>query len=161
MWLSGVPYEARVMCFGGDLVSSYLFNLRGEIASIDGICWKDFWATACHCVWLWRNKELHDDDEYSRPMHPVMYILQRTSEYHKARVSSSSMGYSLLKSIRSLLDEEWEVKISHSFREAKKCVDTLANMGCTLDCNIVFSESCLSNIRDLFSADVVGLSTPA
>jgi hypothetical protein len=28
------------------------------------------------------------------------------------------------------------------------------------ECNIVFFESCPSNIRDLFSTDVMGLSTP-
>jgi hypothetical protein len=39
----------------------------------------------------------------------------------KNGVTSSSMGYSLVKSIRKLLDEEWEVKISHSYREANQC----------------------------------------
>jgi hypothetical protein len=75
-------------------------------------------------------------------------------------MNGGSMGFSLIKSIRRLLDGEWEVKISHAYREANKCADALASMSCTLDCNIVYFETCSSNIRDLFYADVMGLSTP-
>jgi ribonuclease HI len=264
MWLSVVPYESRGSFFGGDLESWINYNLSSDIDRINGIRWEDFWATACHCLWSWRNKEQHVDD-FSRPVHAVVHILQRCRNYYNACVenkslntiqmgvrwivwkapeegwvklntdgaskgkgllgcggiirdhqgnwcggfakfvgtgsaliaelwgvleglklagrkgyrkvevnidsisvvkmimhggTSSALGFSLVKSIRRLLDDRWDVKILHSYREANKCADALASMGCILDCNIVFFETCPSSIRNLFSADVMGFSTP-
>jgi hypothetical protein len=42
--------------------------------------------------------------------------------------------------IRRLFELDWEVTISHSYREANWWVDALANMGCDLDCNVVFLD---------------------
>ncbi|GAU41812.1 hypothetical protein TSUD_299780 [Trifolium subterraneum] len=41
----------------------------------------------------------------------------------------SNMGCTLMKKIRRLLEELWEVQITHVFRESKRCADMLANMG--------------------------------
>jgi hypothetical protein len=74
-------------------------------------------------------------------------------------VTSSALDFSLVNSIRRVLDDRWEVKISHPYREANKCADALASMSCILDYNIVFFEFCRDSIRDLFFADVMGLTT--
>jgi hypothetical protein len=75
-------------------------------------------------------------------------------------VTSNALGFFLVNSIRRVLDDRWEVKIYHSYCEANKCADALANMSCILDCIIVFFESCPNSIKDVFFADVMGLSTP-
>ncbi|CAJ2673373.1 unnamed protein product [Trifolium pratense] len=264
MWLSIIPFKARSSFFGGDLEQWVQYNLRRNIKGLNGIRWEDFWATTCHCLWIWRNRELHEEN-YNRPMQPVLYIMQRLREYYQAskvsgtvvsvpkRVSwirwqppeegwvkvnsdgaskgeqmagcgglirdhrghwlggfakfvgvgsafvaelwgvleglkyakrkgyrkidlnidsvavmkviksgktNSSLGTSLVKSIKKLLDEDWEVKISHSYREANRSADALTSMGCTLNYNIVYFETCSINIRELIHADVLGISTP-
>jgi hypothetical protein len=40
------------------------------------------------------------------------------------------MGCALTKQIRRLLEGPWEVHNVHVFREANRCDDMLANMGC-------------------------------
>ncbi|GAU38380.1 hypothetical protein TSUD_147480 [Trifolium subterraneum] len=58
--------------------------------------------------------------------------------------TASNMGYSLVKEIHRLVSFEWEVKIFHSYRETNRCADTLANMGYSLEENIVFFDVGLS-----------------
>jgi hypothetical protein len=38
----------------------------------------------------------------------------------------------LLQEIRRLLQLDWEVKVQHTFREAKSYADVLANIGCSM-----------------------------
>jgi ribonuclease HI len=45
----------------------------------------------------------------------------------KTRQSHSLIGRTILHQIWKLLDEDWEVDISHAFREANRCADALAN----------------------------------
>jgi ribonuclease HI len=264
LWLSVVPIAAHGMFFGTDFKEWVYMNLKGDIRWINNIKWEDFWATACNSIWLWRNKELHDDD-YNRPTRPILHILNYISEYYQARmmssvviklprvtsmigwkppvegrlklntdgackdghmagcggiirdsngrwcggfakhvgscsafmaelwgvleglkyarslglqmielnvdslavvhvittgITTSSIGFAMVKRIRRLLEMDWEVHISHSYREANQCADALANMGCELSCNIVFFDACPSKIRHLFLADSWGHRTP-
>jgi ribonuclease HI len=46
------------------------------------------------------------------------------------RKNGSTMGCALMKQIRRLLEGPWEVHIVHVFREANRCADIIANMGC-------------------------------
>jgi 3-mercaptopyruvate sulfurtransferase SseA len=62
--------------------------------------------------------------------------------------------------IRRLMDLDWEVVVKHSYREANKCADMLANIGCTLDSHIMYYESCPSECYLVWSADVLGIATP-
>lgn len=48
-------------------------------------CWQDVWAIGCHCVWNWRNKELHEGN-YVRPLDPMSVITRIKGEYDKAMV---------------------------------------------------------------------------
>jgi hypothetical protein len=78
----------------------------------------------------------------------------------KTGITRSSMSFSLVKRIHRLLALDWEVHISYSCREANQCADALANMGCELNCNIVYLDVCPSRIRHLFVSDNLGHSTP-
>jgi ribonuclease HI len=264
LWLSVVPVAVRAMFFGTDIQQWILMNLNGDIRWRNNIRWEDFWATACHSIWMWRNRELHDDG-FNRPARPVINVMNSISDYYQARMTScivtklpratsligwklpaegrvkintdgackdrrtagcggvirdsrgrwcggfakhvgscsafvaelwgvleglkyarllglhvvelnidslavvhviktgmtrSSMGFPLVKHIQRLLAMDWEVHISHSYREANQCADALANMGCELNCSIVYFDVCPSRIKHLFVSDSLGHSTP-
>ncbi|GAU25543.1 hypothetical protein TSUD_259770 [Trifolium subterraneum] len=72
----------------------------------------------------------------------------------------SSMGVSLLKQIWRLLDLDWNVEVSHTYREANNCADALAMLGCSLGYEITTFEACPSHIRELYDADCMGITTP-
>jgi hypothetical protein len=67
------------------------------------------------------------------------------------------MGVALLEGITRLLEFEWEVKVTHSYREANTCADALANIGCSLGTDTTFFEECPSQINHLFVANKMGL----
>jgi hypothetical protein len=52
------------------------------------------------------------------------------------------------------------VEICHTYREANKCTDALATMGCFLSYDTVFYAHCPASVRDVYAADVQGSSTP-
>jgi hypothetical protein len=54
------------------------------------------------------------------------------------------MGVALLEGIGRLLEFEWEVNVTHSYREANTCVDALTNIGCSLETDTTFIEECHS-----------------
>jgi hypothetical protein len=46
----------------------------------------------------------------------------------KERRINSTLGVALARQIWKLLDLDWTVEISHTYREANKCADALANL---------------------------------
>jgi hypothetical protein len=70
------------------------------------------------------------------------------------------MGHALAKQIWKLIDRDWNIEISHTYREANNCADALANLGCSLDYDLVFFDDCPSSIREIFANDSRGISTP-
>jgi ribonuclease HI len=72
----------------------------------------------------------------------------------------SGPGSTLAKQIWRMLALDWEVQVNYVYREANKCVDVLANMGCNLDYSIRIFDSCPSLIAELFHADNMGFTTP-
>jgi ribonuclease HI len=74
--------------------------------------------------------------------------------------SKSMMGTSLVKQIKMMLEQEWSVEISHSYREANKCADALATLGCSLSYDIVVFDSCPEFLRELYLADIQGSAAP-
>ncbi|MCH82551.1 putative ribonuclease H protein [Trifolium medium] len=72
----------------------------------------------------------------------------------------SSVGGSLAKEIRRLVALEWDVEVTHIYREANKCANALANEGCNMDFETRLYESCPDHIRELFVADSMGITTP-
>ncbi|GAU13938.1 hypothetical protein TSUD_262650 [Trifolium subterraneum] len=263
-WLQVVPMEDRSSFFMEDTQDWISRNLMKGRTRRRGSDWCDFWATTCHSLWMWRNKEAHDE-EFVRPMQPVNYVQKRVEEYQHAKQASdlldgreytlvdigwkppsgsfvklntdgarkdnnkagcggiirgnhgewlggfakgvgecsafiaelwgvfeglslakrmcfrkvelhidsvavvqvistgklkSKLGWSLVLNIRKLLDLDWEVTITHAYRETNKCADALANIGCQLGREIIFFEDCPPHMKDLVLADVMGITTP-
>jgi hypothetical protein len=50
--------------------------------------------------------------------------------------------------------------IKHSYREANKSADVLANIGCNLDSHMMFYASCPRECFDVMLADVMGIESP-
>jgi hypothetical protein len=65
-----------------------------------------------------------------------------------------SIGLEFTSKIRRLLQLEWEVEIQHIYREANGCADALAKMRCLLGSNMIFSESCLTQLSSLFYVEL-------
>jgi ribonuclease HI len=78
----------------------------------------------------------------------------------KKRKSHSLIGRTILQQIWKLLDEDWEVDISHSFREANRCADALATAGCALSNTSVFYDDCPLFISSILVDDRMGITTP-
>ncbi|KAK2394949.1 hypothetical protein QL285_056723 [Trifolium repens] len=263
-WLQVVPMKDRGSFFMEELHQWIQSNVRKGVKRSNGSAWCDFWATACHILWMWRNKENHDE-HFVRPVYTVQHVSKRVDEYyHASRVNDvmesresmlmhigwkpptgsfvklntdgalkdngsagcgglirgsegewiggfaksvgtcsafiaelwgvfeglmyarrmgflhielnidsmtvvkviktgngrNPLGLALVKNIRRLIDLEWEVHISHAYRESNKCADALANIGCTLENETTYYENCPSQIRELLLADVLGITTP-
>ncbi|KAK2379785.1 Polynucleotidyl transferase, ribonuclease H superfamily protein [Trifolium repens] len=264
IWLNVVDDRMRSSFFVGELKQWITLNLTSLKKWNNDVDWKDFWATACHFIWYWRNKAEHDD-HFQRPQNPIMVITDRVQQYKHAEMlgtvmqqttraeimvcwkppmegwvklnrdgaykdgsaagcggvirdshggwiggfakylgicsayvaelwgvleglryarnlgftrielnvdssvvdhvlrrqgNNSPTGSALINQIRRLMDLDWEVVVKHSYREANKCADVLANIGCTLDSHIMYYESCPSECHLVWSADVLGIATP-
>ncbi|CAJ2662636.1 unnamed protein product [Trifolium pratense] len=263
-WLQVVPLEDRNTFFMENLQQWIYSNLsKGAKGRIDS-AWCDYWATACHCFWTWRNKEIHDA-EFTRPIYAMQHVYRRVNDYYQANKTnrlmrikndmlvyiswkppcgsyvklntdgackdqnrggcggiirgsqgewlggfarglgncsaiiaelwgvaeglsyarrlgftavelnvdsvvvvqaiktgrfSSSVGLPLVKHIRRMLDLDWEIKIEHAYRESNKCADAMANIGCHLDRETIFYDSCPIRIKELLLADELGITTP-
>ncbi|PNY00778.1 ribonuclease H [Trifolium pratense] len=70
------------------------------------------------------------------------------------------LGGALVMCIWSMLELDWEVVINHAYREANKCADVLANVGCTIDATMVYYETCPKECHNVMLADVLGIATP-
>jgi ribonuclease HI len=78
----------------------------------------------------------------------------------KSGCSKSPKGSSLIKRICQLLAKDWSVDITHIYREANKCADAMANLGCARDFVVEFFVSCPSHVSDLYNLDLLGIPTP-
>jgi ribonuclease HI len=74
--------------------------------------------------------------------------------------SNNLLGQNLVKNIRRLLELNWKVTVVHSYREANTLADALANIGCSLDYNIIFYDNPPTQLRHLLEADALGITTP-
>ncbi|GAU39797.1 hypothetical protein TSUD_219720 [Trifolium subterraneum] len=52
--------------------------------------WCNFWATTCHCLWTWKNKEFHEE-AFVRPTRPILHIQKFITEYAQAMKTTVSM----------------------------------------------------------------------
>jgi hypothetical protein len=66
----------------------------------------------------------------------------------------------LVKHIWRLLELDWEVEVSHTYREANRCADALSIIGCSADYETLTYEVCPYHLSELLAADCTGLSTP-
>jgi hypothetical protein len=75
-----------------------------------------------------------------------MVVVQAIFETSK----QSSNGSALIQKIRQMLDLDWEVVVHHFYREVNTYADTLVNIGCSLDFDILFYENCLSQLSSYY-----------
>jgi hypothetical protein len=61
--------------------------------------------------------------------------------------------------IRQMLELNWEINISHSYREANRCADDLAKLAFTLLDDFQFHNVCPKFIKNYFDDDVSGVTT--
>jgi hypothetical protein len=74
-------------------------------------------------------------------------------------MTQGAEGHAIVKKIRRLLTMEWNMTIVHEYREANKCVDALANIGCNLEHEVIYYEACPEEIRNILVADELGITT--
>jgi hypothetical protein len=55
---------------------------------------------------------------------------------------------------------DWDIEISHSYREANKYADALVNVGCSLGRDILFYDVCPPFLSSLLLEDNLGITTP-
>jgi hypothetical protein len=77
-WMQVLPMEGRGLFFMGVNGVTWLSE------------WCDFWATSCHSLWCWRNKQLHDDN-FERPFWPIQHVLKKTGDYMQALQNSNTV----------------------------------------------------------------------
>jgi ribonuclease HI len=78
----------------------------------------------------------------------------------KERRLKSSLDVALAKQIWTLLDSEWCVEIAHSYREANKCADALTNLWSSLKREIIVFDDCPSQLKDIYQANRIEITTP-
>jgi ribonuclease HI len=78
----------------------------------------------------------------------------------QARKNGSTMGCTLMKKIYKVLEDFQEVRITHVFREANRCADMLANMGCSNIDNILYFEYPPVEVMQIVDDDYRGVSFP-
>ena len=70
------------------------------------------------------------------------------------------LGWSIVREIRKLLKLPWEVRVVNIFREANRCADELAKIGCHQGEDLIIYEQCPVSVGPLLLADTVGNSIP-
>jgi hypothetical protein len=65
----------------------------------------------------------------------------------------------LVRRIRNLIREEWNVRIRHVYREANRVADALASLGCQL-VDISLYDDPPNGIDQLYSLDSSGVTSP-
>jgi hypothetical protein len=113
-------------------------------------------------VLIWRNYEefwmvycMLEDCDFNIELHVDSLVVAKAI---MSQGNGSWRGRSLVERIR-LLALDWEVVISHTYREANKCVDALANYGCSMDNEIIYFDRCPSSISNLLLFDVLSNTT--
>ncbi|KAK2435291.1 Polynucleotidyl transferase, ribonuclease H superfamily protein [Trifolium repens] len=62
-------------------------HLCNMIVRNSSMRWCNFWAMACYSLWMWRNKELHDEN-FVRPAIAVPLVWKKVEEYNAAMSNS-------------------------------------------------------------------------
>ncbi|MCH98228.1 ribonuclease H protein [Trifolium medium] len=84
VWMRMVPHAMRHAFFEENSYLWVQYNIKSDARFDCALRWRDVWATACHCLWYWRNKEKHDT-HYIRPTNVVHHIVQRVKDYYSSR----------------------------------------------------------------------------
>jgi hypothetical protein len=83
LWYQLIPGQSRGVFFMRDLHDWCYLNIKNTAQWSWRDDWCETWATTCHCLWSWHNKEMFEED-YNRPQNQVQLILQKIMEYRNA-----------------------------------------------------------------------------
>jgi hypothetical protein len=72
----------------------------------------------------------------------------------------SVTGWSLIKKIKALLNYSWNVRIIHVYREANRCADILANIGCVSATNTIVYDHPPQELIQVLADDCRGVAFP-
>jgi hypothetical protein len=75
-------------------------------------------------------------------------------------MSHSTAGNVLVEQILKMMALDWEVEVRHTYCEANKCADALANYGCMGSVDSQVFDCCPEFMKELFVADSLGITTP-
>ncbi|KAI5441828.1 hypothetical protein KIW84_011040 [Lathyrus oleraceus] len=77
LWLNKVPENIKLDFFSLELAKWIDLNLTMSSK------WTIYWEVDCHSLWMWRNKEMHDDN-YERSLFSRIHVQCRTDKYDEA-----------------------------------------------------------------------------
>jgi hypothetical protein len=83
VWAGAITVKDKGLFLTGDLNQWLSVNLNNMIHWCGRGAWCEFWATRCHCLWTWTNKEIHDD-EFVRPYRQFHHIINLMGDYKNA-----------------------------------------------------------------------------
>lgn len=66
IWMNLVRVDCRGEFFDSSLDDWITLNMSRHCGIDTEMDWKAVWANASHMIWMWRNKEHHDED-FVRP----------------------------------------------------------------------------------------------
>ncbi|PNY17996.1 ribonuclease H [Trifolium pratense] len=72
----------------------------------------------------------------------------------------SAKAWSIIRRIKQLLDLNWNVRISHTCREANRCADVLANMWCIAQHGLHVFDIPPPKVVSVLDNDLRGVSLP-
>jgi hypothetical protein len=78
--------------------------------------WCDFGVMACYCLWIWWNKEIHEQN-FIRPINHVQHIFELSNDYNKV-VCANKVAEQRTRVIADTLVEntaEWKLLFFLSF----------------------------------------------
>ncbi|MCH92625.1 hypothetical protein A2U01_0013565 [Trifolium medium] len=87
---------------GVGVCNSGLIIMSSSIGSQAGVEWQEVWATACHQLWWWRNKERHINSN-SRPRFPAQTGLKTVREYK----ATASKQQAIMRPTQELVQIGW------------------------------------------------------
>jgi ribonuclease HI len=90
IWCNLLKHDIRVVFFATDLKEWIHMNLKQDLGHDLNINWSCVWATSCHFLWTWRNREMHEDSRL-RPTHPWRYILDCNLKYITADANNIAL----------------------------------------------------------------------
>jgi ribonuclease HI len=80
IWLNMVGLHYRDKFFNANLQQWLNLNMNAELGMGHMKNWAEFWASACHSLWYWRNKMTHDSGSVL-PTRPWLEVLKRVHIY--------------------------------------------------------------------------------
>ncbi|PNX86941.1 hypothetical protein L195_g043024, partial [Trifolium pratense] len=82
LWLNVVDQSMRSDFSLGDIQQWISLNLCSSANGKEDIMWRNFWATSCHVIWMWRNMAEHDD-HFQRPSTLELIIAKQINQYQQ------------------------------------------------------------------------------